>query len=318
MRDTQTGRRGLSPQFLDDLKAPDGALRWLLDRAQTDRTVCLELRDEYINVYYRGGGLLKVDRTAAGSARFSFDTQYFQGADIELPQPTDTDGWRAIVPQLKDAIDRYTGKQSLEREFQQLVVWTNNMWRASAGANNNTDYFMCDLEYDNRANARFDMVGVHWPSNSQARQQRNDRKLALIEMKYGSKALTGSAGLAKHAEDILTFVSDAAQWSAFAEEMAVVFEQKVELGLIAFPNSVESFADRPEVLFLLAEYDPDTTALATAMEEAQPFVSQLVSMGVDVRFVRANYCGYGLYEGSGNLFIEWSDIRRQLERRESA
>lgn len=53
---------------------------------------------------------------------------------------------------LKDAIAPYTGKQCLEREFQQLLVWTINMWRASAGKSNTRDYFICDLEHDNRAN----------------------------------------------------------------------------------------------------------------------------------------------------------------------
>jgi len=53
--------RRLSDQFMAGLK--EGWLHPLLDRVKADRTLCLEIREDYVNIYYRGGNLLKVSRT---------------------------------------------------------------------------------------------------------------------------------------------------------------------------------------------------------------------------------------------------------------
>ena len=45
--------RRLSDHFIADLKVE--ILKALLDRVKADPTLCLEIRDEYINIYYRGG-----------------------------------------------------------------------------------------------------------------------------------------------------------------------------------------------------------------------------------------------------------------------
>ena len=59
-------KRQLSQTFMDDLL--NGCLNPLLKEVQEDDTLCLELRgnfdepnqkDEAINIYYRGGSLLK-------------------------------------------------------------------------------------------------------------------------------------------------------------------------------------------------------------------------------------------------------------------
>ena len=41
--------RGLNPQFLSDLQS--GRLAPILERVQLDQTLCIELRDDYLNVY---------------------------------------------------------------------------------------------------------------------------------------------------------------------------------------------------------------------------------------------------------------------------
>ena len=65
-------RRALTPGLMQQLG--EGALLSpLLERVRRDRTLCLELRGGYLNVYYRGGNLLKVSEAGAGVA-VEFDT----------------------------------------------------------------------------------------------------------------------------------------------------------------------------------------------------------------------------------------------------
>ena len=58
---------------MSDLK--QGKLNKLLRIVQNDSTLCLEIRNNYINVYYRGGSILKVLKKASGYS-IKFDCNY--------------------------------------------------------------------------------------------------------------------------------------------------------------------------------------------------------------------------------------------------
>ena len=47
--------RKLSNSFMNDLMLADGRLYPILDRVRQDETLMLAIREDYINVYYRGG-----------------------------------------------------------------------------------------------------------------------------------------------------------------------------------------------------------------------------------------------------------------------
>lgn len=147
---------GLNDEFLDDLKG--GVLAPLTKAVRSDTSLCLELRGGSINVYYRGGSLMKVKQSAKGYA-VSFDEGYFEG---NLPAPhireeADVTNWLDVLPKLKQAIDQYLGKhREDEREFQQILVRDNNFGSIARS----TDYYICDIEYQSR-DGRFDMIAVH-------------------------------------------------------------------------------------------------------------------------------------------------------------
>jgi len=51
--------RGLSTEFMLALK--DGFLNSILEVVKRDDTLCLKIKNEYINIYYRGGSILKLE-----------------------------------------------------------------------------------------------------------------------------------------------------------------------------------------------------------------------------------------------------------------
>lgn len=59
--------RALSTTFMNDLKS-NGILHPLLERVKQDHTLMLSIRKDYINIYYRGGSILKVKRCAGTAA----------------------------------------------------------------------------------------------------------------------------------------------------------------------------------------------------------------------------------------------------------
>ena len=72
--------------FLTDLK--EGVLAPITEMVKSDTTLCLELRGRYINIYYRGGSLMKISTTRlAGTYSVSFNKSYFRYGDaIDLPE----------------------------------------------------------------------------------------------------------------------------------------------------------------------------------------------------------------------------------------
>lgn len=281
--------RRLSDQFMHDLREQGGFLNSIIQRLQMDTTLDLQIRNNYLNIYYRGGSLMKLS-LVKGAYTAKFDAKYRKDATLHLPKPLailktrrDAVRWVDAFQDLKLLMDIYfsTGKGA-EREAQQLIVRDNNRGKMGTA----TDFFICDIEYA-RKSARFDLVGVLWPSTGADRKNQNGHRLILLELKFGDGALKGSAGVDKHAKDFDAFLADMAAVKAMKMEMITCFNQKLELGLIDCPKPLVSFSDEPPLLMLvLANHDPDSTKLRNLMK----------GVPGDMVFATANFMGYGLFE----------------------
>lgn len=280
------GKRAISGAMMEALKS--GALHPLLEAVRQDDTLCLELRGTFINIYYRGGSLFRItERSAAYEVKF--DTKYCV-YDKSLPGNPSIEEAAALIPRYKREMDGWLHLHPKnEREFQQLMARVNN----GAGS---TDYYIADMEYAETAElgARFDMVAFKWLSRGYIRRDTSKPSLALIELKYGDGALGGESGIEKHLQDFQSFVADAAQLQAFTQDMAEVFRQKCELGLVKglqekqFQLNVDCNA--PEVIFAFAEHDPDSGILKKILgginENRYAF---------PIRLASASLLGCGLY-----------------------
>ena len=285
--------RGLSNRFIADLK--EGLLVALLDRVRADRSLCLEIREDYVNIYYRGGNLLKVSRASDGYTAF-FDPEYASGDGgalagampaVALRSVADVGSWLAFMPTLKLAMDIYLGRHTKEeREAQQSILRENNF----GGVSRATDYYVCDIEYAN-PHGRFDLVAVHWPSNGAIRKKANGRRLVLVEAKYGEGTIADPAGIHSHIIDISWFLEDPANVQALKDEMVVLFNQKRALGLMDCGKDLVAFSDEPPMLLLaLVNHDPDSTKLRSSMKALPP------SPHAGIYIATGCFMGYGLFD----------------------
>jgi hypothetical protein len=309
-------KRGIDQEFIEDLKT--GILQSILEAVKKDNTLILEIRDGYINIYYRGCNVFKITQVDSEYS-IEFDKNYAKddfdkSALLKLPHcntlsnQSDSQMWTDSIPLIKSFIDHYntTTKENSEKEFQQLIVRENNILREA----NSTDYYIVDFEYTN-SNAkeqRADLVALHWDSNADRKSAKNCN-LAIIEVKYGDGALKDNSGIKKHIKDIDNFLSKEEDVENFKQEMLDLFRQKRELGLIRFgadgnDHEVLTLNDsKTEFILLLAAHKHESSILDTVINEITPM------QNADLKFATANLMGYALYS-KNMLSIE--DFRKRL------
>ena len=286
--------RGLSQRFLDDLGG--GILGPIRNRVVADGSLCLEIRDESVNIYYRGGNLLRLSPSSGGYNAFFDMASYAKGADgilFDSPPPGeinctgDVARWLEAFPMLKLAIDLYQGRKAAdEREAQQQIVRDNNF----GGVSPATDYYICDIEYQ-FSESRFDLVAARWPSTSPRRKKQDNCRLVIAEAKFGDDAISGKSGIHSHIVDINQFLGNTDNLRSLKAEMITVFNQKRALGLIECKKDLVAFTDeRPMLLLLLANHDPAKSMLRTALKSLPD------SPHADLYLATGCFMGYGLFD----------------------
>lgn len=294
--------RKLNDKFINDLKSDNGILKPLMHFILSDNSLEFMIRDNYVNVYYRGGNLLKI-KQLNNTYELIFDINYLIYTDKEkLPASIINNNilneWIQMLPILKQNIDVYrtTKKSNLEREYQQLVVKECNELKKSIS--NGSEIFIVDIEYANE-NGRFDLIGIEWDRNQASLRGKYKPKLLLIEMKFGDNAIEGkssnekSADIKQHIKDIEDF-ANTKNLEKLKEETLVILNQKRELGFFrGIKHNQNEIIDldieKPDFVLLLAAHNPRSIILSNVL-------NNLPNMkNTNLKFSVANFMGYGLY-----------------------
>ena len=293
--------RKLSDKFMDDLLNSDGMLHPILERVKKDHTLMLAIRENFANVYYRGGNILNIKEHSKGFYQTSFDTNYNKNNSILVDSPTeiskqdDAKTWVDSFSSRKNVMDEYFSVYGkAEREFQQLIARENN----NSTISNESEYFVSDIEFT-EPYARFDIVAIRWLASQ--RKNGGNCKPALIEMKYGDGALGGSAGLLKHLKDMDTLFSSEENTLKLYQTMESQFDQLDQLGLLKFNKGTSNAKVKlnpdeiPEVIFILANHNPRSPMLKKILSNPE-FDKYADSKQYNLRFFVAGFAGYGLHE----------------------
>lgn len=311
-KETKKHRR-INENFYNALKT--GKLKKLLDCVLEDDSLCLELRGNAVNIYYRGGGLFKIN----DKYNITFDLGYDK--DKKLNPNPDVEEAVKSIPFYKQAMDKWFHENpKYEREFQQIILRENNN---SGKISRATDYYIVDIEYQDTENSsRFDMVAFKWPSNGAARKNTNALSLALIEVKYGDNAVGGSAGIKKHLDDLKSFIDDKEKLKEFKEDMEYVFKQKCKLGLMDGLSenltkqlndksnqkqvNIRLSDDEPEVIFIFANHDPESKKINNILSDIN-----ISDYPFKILAAQSSFMGYGLYMDN---MIEIKDFINMLSK----
>ncbi len=169
--------RTLDKKFIIELKE-GGLLRPIVETVITDISLDFEIRDGYINIYYKGNSVLKLNENGT----YEIHEKFLDGTGLTktvFSAKSDVNDYLSVLPTIKkNVINVKSERPTLEIEYEQLLIRSNNL-----NKNVNSEIFLTDRQYaDNINNSRFDLSGFYWGRNNRKRNQ--IVPLTFIEVKY--------------------------------------------------------------------------------------------------------------------------------------
>lgn len=276
--------RKLSESFMQELTS--GFLRSLTERVRQDHDLDLQIRDNYLNIYFKGNSLLRLNQVKSGKYRVMVHTK-FSGDTLfsDLTNEETVDEFIRAIPMIKDNILSH-GKPSLEIEYEQMIIRANNY-----EPRNNSEYFIVDRQYAVSDIGRFDLTGIYWPRQRRKRHQVVQPCLMEVKFALNQDIQDVHQQLNRYYQAIQQDPADIAQ------EIESIFQQKLELGLYKQPSNrlaamktlkvsqnIENFL----FILILVDYNPYSTLFHREKLSQLPFTDQ----------VRIFRCGFGMWENN--------------------
>jgi len=281
--------RGLSQKFMKDLTLENDKLKMLLSLVRADGALDLEIRENYVYIFYRGRSLYEI-KPSGDDYIFRFDEEnYGKGCqwDDKAKELISVGQHLEAIPLLKSVIDWHIGtvKQTDEKETQQLIIRENNVMSVAL----NTDYYIVGSEYRLLTGGIPDLVAVQYNTKSRSRTV---GQIALIEVKFGIDAVTGIAGVDEHITDIERFFANKDGMVSLKEEVTELFAQKTRLGLINVSKPIDRIGDEiPEYILLFADATPKSDVVRSVLV---PYKNKEFN-GFSLKVAVASMMGYALY-----------------------
>jgi hypothetical protein len=262
-----------------------GFLTGLTKGAAQDKDLNLEIRDNYLNIYFKGSSLLRLEERRPGVYQPYVDAKYLD--DMTLADFVDAHSvgdFLDKIPILKENVIRH-GHPSLEIEYEQLIVRANNRERR-----NSSDYFIVDRQYAT-GGERFDLIGYFW--QHRGRRQGQEVAPCILEVKFALNSHISQV----HEQLERYYHAVEPRVAEFAEECEGMFRQKLELGLyeqlaerlaamktLRFARDIRQF----QFVLILVDYNPNSLRLCPDKLAALPFADQ----------VKVFHTGFAMWEQS--------------------
>lgn len=186
--------RGINEDFVTDLKSENGKLHGLKKMLE-DKAFQMEIREDYLNIYYKGGNLFRVvPKMRSKGYAFEFDKKYLIRENENKQAVLALFTTKTQIRDIESAIQKkdifcaemdawFDKNKKAEREIQQKMCLNNRP--------NDKGWYLLDIEYARPKCGRADMLFV--------KKENGQFKLYIVELKQGNGAISsfGSNGKPK-------------------------------------------------------------------------------------------------------------------------
>ena len=250
--------RGLHSEKWATAFDKEGKLGGLIEMVKNDDELVLQIREDYFNVYYKGGNMLKV----SSENSFQFDYNYYKceiDLDTQEQRNKRIDKRRSVLESLKKTRDYKTFIAEMKKLMDEYWIWLYNEKHRSLHEKDtqhalcisnteSTDYTIIDLEF--QVSTRKDCT-YHYEPSSLPRHpgiyvceksprfdiiavRNSDHRLCVIELKNGLDALVGKSGIGDHADSFEGSIGkNPLAELTFSKEMKKVVSDKKQLELLS-------------------------------------------------------------------------------------
>lgn len=196
--------------------------------------VIIGIRDGYICLYYNCDCISKIEIDNSKDKIVGIINGYYIGTDkkeIRIPE----DKVVANYPLIKSQSDK---REKSEKQAQQKLYMQNNN-------NPNSKWFCIDVEFEKSLKGkeqvepwRFDLIAV---------SKSRPHKVALIELKYGKKAIGGDSGIRTHIKDFYAFhqgdIEGGFGFSELKEEIVSIINALDKVG-VSIPSELNGITEK--------------------------------------------------------------------------
>ena len=242
-------QRIISDNFIYDLQS--GILRNILKYVKSDTTLAMEIRKDCINIYYRGGSLLKVKEVGENIYNVYFDKNYIKAENSQSVVVECISGINNLskanklieyIPKIKQQMDLWMKIEMPdggEREYKHIVAKENNYGLIGK----ESDYFIGDIEYRGCLNNYlFDMIGIKWAVEN---ENTDNLDLALFKMYYGDKNLKSSKEIINDLYNMANFFENDDNLNLLKQDLIEIYKAITMLGLLYPYNELKiGFSDK--------------------------------------------------------------------------
>jgi len=243
--------RGISKEFAEVFKKSE--LYRLYESHKNE--LIIGVRNDYLNLYYNCDSIAKINFTNSSISceidKYYLDGNHYKSGSKEKKYKIDQS---TICRQYEKIKIHSNNKATLEKKAQSKLVILNNKNSAS-------NWFCIDIEYVKAFNnaiekakanfsGRFDIIAI---------SKEKPHKIALIELKYGSGAISGQSGIYKHVKDFIKFGEKGYFENHLRQEIIEIIKSQINLG-INVPFNLPSLSDLlpPDFYFVTLDNNAKT------------------------------------------------------------
>lgn len=237
--------RGISTEFADAFIKSE-----LFDFYNRNRDeLFLGVRNEYLNIYYGCDSIAKVEYKKWNNQIVCEIAGYY--LNDKLTDSVAKNKRVKVLP--KTIMEKYDlikinsfNRSTNEKKVQSRLVLLNN-------ANHKSNWYCIDIEYVKQFNSQRekDEAGFNARFDIIALSKNKPHRVALIELKYGSKAIGGESGIYKHVSDFSKFIKNSYFEGHLKQEIIEIVKSQKALGMpVPFEIPKPGDISDPEFFFI--------------------------------------------------------------------